>query len=198
MEQAFDWNHGILMKGATIESETTAATLGQEGVRKFNLMANIDFLSIPMGRYINNNCDLGNSVKNPPQIFSVNYFLRGKNGKYLNGVKDKHVWLKWAELRANGDVEAIKTPTGYIPKYQDLKKIFKELLGKEYTKEAYTQQFTLRIPENLEKIKRITNIYKTKVPDAPHVLFEALEAQKKRLEAVREKMGDCVVPEALP
>lgn len=198
VEQAFDWNHGILMKGATIESETTAATLGQEGVRKFNLMANIDFLSIPMGRYINNNCDLGNSVKNPPQIFSVNYFLRGKNGKYLNGVKDKHVWLKWAELRANGDVEAIKTPTGYIPKYQDLKKIFKELLGKEYTKEAYTQQFTLRIPENLEKIKRITNIYKTKVPDAPHVLFEALEAQKKRLEAVREKMGDCVVPEALP
>jgi phosphoenolpyruvate carboxykinase (GTP) len=197
VEQAFDWNHGILMKGATIESETTAATLGQEGVRKFNLMANIDFLSIPMGRYINNNCDLGGSVKKPPQIFSVNYFLKDKDGKYLNGVKDKHVWLKWMELRIHGDVSAIKTPTGYIPEYKDLKKIFKEVLGKEYTKEDYLKQFTLRIPENLEKIKRIAEIYKTKVPDAPHILFEALEAQRQRFEAVRKKLGDYISPEAL-
>jgi len=197
VEQAFDWNHGILMKGATIESETTAATLGQEGVRKFNLMANIDFLSIPMGRYINNNCDLGNSVKNPPQIFLVNYFLKDKNGKYLNGIKDKHVWLKWAELRIHGDVSAIKTPTGYIPEYEDLKKLFKEVLGKDYSKKDYIQQFTIRIPENLAKIERITEIYKTKVPDAPHILFEALEEQKNRLEAAREKLGDYISPEAL-
>ncbi|KPJ64302.1 phosphoenolpyruvate carboxykinase [candidate division WOR-1 bacterium DG_54_3] len=197
VEQAFDWNHGILMKGATIESETTAATLGKEGVRKFNLMANIDFLSIPMGRYINNNCDLGNSVKKPPQIFSVNYFLRDKDGKYLNGVKDKHVWLKWMELRTHGDVSAIKTPTGYMPEYKDLKKLFKEVLGREYTKEDYIKQFTLRIPENLAKIKRIAEIYKTKVPDTPHILFEALEAQKQRLEIIKKNLGDYVSPEAL-
>jgi len=182
VEQAFDWNHGILTKGATIESETTAATLGQIGVRKFNLMANIDFLSIPMGRYINNNCDLGNAVKDPPIIFSVNYFLKDKDGKYLNGIKDKHVWLKWMELRVHGDVDAIKTPTGYIPKYEDLKKIFKEVLNKEYSEKDYAEQFRLRIPENLAKIERIIKIYKTKVPDAPHILFEALEAQKQRLE----------------
>jgi phosphoenolpyruvate carboxykinase (GTP) len=197
VEQSFGWNHGILTKGATIESETTAATLGQEGVRKFNLMANIDFLSIPMGRYINNNCDLGSSVKQPPQIFSVNYFLKDKDGKYLNGVKDKHVWIKWAELRAAGDVDAIKTPTGYIPKYDDLKKIFKDVLGKEFTKEAYVKQFTLRIPENLAKIERIIDIYKTKVPDAPHILFEALDEQKKRLLETQKKLGDYVSPEAL-
>ncbi|MFC1571539.1 phosphoenolpyruvate carboxykinase (GTP) [Candidatus Margulisiibacteriota bacterium] len=197
VEQSFDWNHGILTKGATIESETTAATLGKAGVRKFNLMANIDFLSIPMGRYIHNNCDLGNAVKTPPAIFSVNYFLKGKDGKYLNGVKDKHVWLKWMELRVNGNVEAIETPTGYIPKYIDLKKIFKEVLGQEYTQDAYTQQFTLRVPENLEKLERITKIYKTKVPDAPHILFEALEAQKKRLEAIQKKHGDYISPEVL-
>jgi phosphoenolpyruvate carboxykinase (GTP) len=197
VEQSFDWNHGILMKGATIESETTAATLGKEGVRSFNLMANIDFLSIPMGRYINNNCDLGASVKKPPQIFSVNYFLKNKDGKYLNGVKDKHVWLKWAELRLHGDVEAIKTPTGYMPKYEDLKKIFKDVLGKDYTKEEYIEQFTVRIPENLAKIKRIVEIYKTKVPDAPHTLFEALEEQKKRLEEAQNKFGDYISPDVL-
>ncbi|MBU4186197.1 MAG: phosphoenolpyruvate carboxykinase (GTP), partial [Proteobacteria bacterium] len=34
-----------------------------------------------------------------PVIFHVNYFLRGKDGKFLNGIKDKHVWLKWMEMR---------------------------------------------------------------------------------------------------
>ncbi|NQT30093.1 MAG: phosphoenolpyruvate carboxykinase (GTP) [Candidatus Saganbacteria bacterium] len=197
VKQAFGWEHGILTMGAAIESETTAATLGKAGVRKFNLMANIDFLSIPLGRYINNNCDLGNSVKKPPQIFAVNYFLKNKDGKYLNGVKDKHVWLKWMELRTSGDVDAIKLPTGYIPKYEDLKKLFKEVVGSEYSKEAYLKQFTLRIPENLAKIERIIDIYKTKVPDAPHILFDALSEQKKRLEAVRGKFGDYVSPDRL-
>ncbi|GAH40052.1 unnamed protein product, partial [marine sediment metagenome] len=45
LEEAFDWTHGIITNGASLESETTAATLGEEGVRKFNLMSNLDFLS---------------------------------------------------------------------------------------------------------------------------------------------------------
>ena len=52
VEESFDWTHGIITKGAALESETTAATLGQEGVRVFNPMSNLDFLSIPIGRYI--------------------------------------------------------------------------------------------------------------------------------------------------
>lgn len=194
VEEAFDWNHGILTKGATIESETTSATLGREGVRKFNLMANLDFLSIPLGRYINNNCDIGNSVENPPRIFSVNYFLRDENGKFLNDIDDKKVWIKWMELRVNNDVEAIETPTGRIPFYEDIKGLFKKLLDKEYTKEDYIKQFTLRIPENLSKIERIIKIYKAKVPDAPHTLFEYLKEQESRLKEAAEKHGDYISP----
>ena len=29
VEQSFDWTHGVIAKGASLESETTAATLGQ-------------------------------------------------------------------------------------------------------------------------------------------------------------------------
>ncbi|HMK42873.1 MAG TPA: phosphoenolpyruvate carboxykinase (GTP), partial [Dissulfurispiraceae bacterium] len=50
VEEAFDWTHGIITKGAILESETTAATLGQEGVREINPMANIDFLSVTVGK----------------------------------------------------------------------------------------------------------------------------------------------------
>jgi phosphoenolpyruvate carboxykinase (GTP) len=194
VKQAFDWSHGILTMGATLESETTAATLGKEGVRKFNPMSNLDFLSITVGRYIHNNLEFSSAIDKPPSIFSVNYFLRDENGKYMNAMNDKYVWIKWMELRVNGDVGAIKTPTGYIPKYKDLKRLFREVLDKDYAEEDYAEQFTLRIPENLAKIERIVKIYKTKVPDTPKVLFETLEEQKKRLEAARAKYGDYVPP----
>ena len=194
--QSFDWTHGIIAQAAAIESETTAATLGQEGVRKFNLMANLDFLSIPIGRYIQNNLDIVEGIKNPPIVFHVNYFLKGKDGKFLNGIKDKHVWAKWMELRVHDNVSAIKTPIGYIPKHEDLKKLFKEVLGKDYAREDYNEQFKTRVPELLAKIDRIKNIYHTKVFDTPHILMKTLDDQKKRLEECRKKHGDYPPPHA--
>lgn len=194
VEEAFNWTHGIIAKGASLESETTAAALGKEGVRKFNPMANLAFLSIPIGIYIENNLNFGAALKNPPHIFPVNYFLRDRDGEYLNAVEDKRIWLKWMERRVHGEVDAIKTPTGYIPKYKDLKKLFKEILGKDYSEEDYIKQFTLRIPENLAKNERIIEIYRTKVPDTPDILFKVLKEERKRLEAARAKHGDYIAP----
>jgi phosphoenolpyruvate carboxykinase (GTP) len=194
VEQAFSWADGIILKGAALESETTAATLGKEGVRTFNLMSNLDFLSIPLGRYIQNNLDFANDVDNPPLIFSVNYFLKGKDGKYLNGMADKKVWILWAELRVNGDVDALETPTGLIPKYEDLAKLFKEHLDTEYTKDDYVRQFTIRIPENFAKLDRVEKIYKEKVSDTPQILFDTFAEARKRLKEAQGRHGDCISP----
>ena len=76
VEEALSWNHGICIKAASLESETTAATLGQEGVRAFNPMSNIDFLSIPLGKYIEMNLSFGQSLKKAPLIFSKLFFVR--------------------------------------------------------------------------------------------------------------------------
>jgi len=159
-----------------------------------NLMSNLDFLSIPLGEYIKLNLAFGHAVKKSPLIFSVNYFLRNKKREYITGMKDKHVWLKWMELRIHNDVDAIKTPSGYIPRYEDLKRLFKEVLGKDYPKENYVEQFTLRIPENIEKMERIAKIYQTRVSDAPDILFKVLAEQKERLEKLRKERGDYVSP----
>jgi phosphoenolpyruvate carboxykinase (GTP) len=194
VKHAFDWNHGILTMGATLESETTAATLGKAGVRKFNLMSNLDFLSVTLGKYIRNNLEFVEGINKPPAIFFVNYFLKDKNGEYLTGMQDKHIWVKWMELRVNGDVEAIKTPIGYFPEYGDLKRLFKEILEKDYSEADYTRQFTLRIPENLAKIERIIELYKRDVPDAPPILRNVLHEQKNRLLAAKGKYGDYVTP----
>ena len=157
-------------------------------------MANLDFLSIPMGRYIKNHLDFARDLKNPPLVFGVNYFLKDKEGNYLTGMQDKRVWLKWMELRFHHDVEAIKTPIGYLPKYEDLRKLFKELFNQDYPEKNYLSHFKIRIPENLAKIERVLEIYRTNVPDAPNVLFELLEQQKKRLKKTRAKYGDYVIP----
>lgn len=193
VEQSFDWQHGIITKAASLESETTAATLGQEGVRVFNPMSNIDFLSIPLGKYIQANLDFAKGLTKIPLIFSVNYFLRDEQGEFMTGMKDKKIWLKWAKKRVDQKVEALKMPTGYIPYYNDLKVLFGEYLGLEYSEEDYNKQFTLRIPKNLEKIERITKIYQES-GDIPKALFEELNAQKERLLDFQNKYGDFVRP----
>jgi len=197
VEETFDWTHGIITKGAALESETTAATLGKEGVREFNPMSNLDFLSIPIASYIQANLDFARGLKQAPKIFGVNYFLKDKDGKFLNEKTDKRVWYKWMEQRSHAEVEAIKTPTGMIPKYDDLKQLFKEVLKKDYSKEDYTRQFTVRIPESLAKIERITAIYKTQVLNPPAALFQVLEDQKKRLLENQKKHGDYITPDKL-
>ena len=193
VQQAFDWAHGIITMGASLESETTSATIGAEGVRKFNLMSNMDFVAIPLGRYIQNNLDFGAALAKPPAIFGMNYFLKGPEGEYLNGMLDKHVWVKWAELRVHGDVEAIRAPTGLIPMHADLKRLFAEVLERDYTEAEYAEQFKLRIPENLAKIERIEKIYR-EVADAPQVVFDALAAQRQRLRELQKAKGDYVAP----
>ncbi len=197
VEESFDYVHGIITKGASLESETTAATLGKEGVREFNPMSNLDFLSIPIAKYIQINVDFAKDLKKPPRIFGVNYFLKDKQGQFLNEKTDKRVWYKWMELRVHGEAKAIKTPSGMIPIYEDLQRLFKEVLKKEYTKEAYTAQFTVRIPEHLAKIERVKTIYNTKVLNPPKVLFDVLEEQQKRLLEYQKKYGDYITPDQL-
>jgi len=194
IEQAYNWTEGIVIKGASLESETTAATLGKEGVRTFNLMSNLDFLAIPLGRYIQNNLDFAEGVEKPPLIFSVNYFLKGRDGKYLNGMADKLVWILWAELQVHGDVEAIETPTGLIPRYEDLQRLFKDNLRSEYTEANYIEQFTIRIPENLAKLDRVEKIYMDKVSDTPQILYGIYDEVRNRLKAAGEKLGDYISP----
>jgi len=195
VQESFGWRHGVITMGASLESETTAATLGKVGVKEFNPMSNLDFLPIPIGKYIESHLNLGAGLKNTPHIFDVNYFLKDADGNFLADKNDKAIWLKWMELRSHKEVEAIETPTGRIPKYQDLKRLFKEVLDRDYTKEKYVEQFTIRIPENLAKIERIKEIYKTKVRDTPQIVFEMLEEQKRRLNGARKKYGDYVAPD---
>jgi len=194
VQQSFDWAHGIVLYGASLETETTFAIIGKEGVMEINLMSIQDFLAIPMGKYIQNNIDFAQGLKKPPLVFGVNYFLRDKEGKFVNEVQDKHVWVKWMELRIHSDVDAIICPTGQIPRYDDLVKLFKQVLGKTYAKDDYVKQFTIRVPENLSKIDRVERYHQENVPNSPQKVYDTLKATRNRLKEAQDKHGDYISP----
>jgi len=195
VQQSFDWEHGIIAYGASLETETTFATIGKEGVPEINMMSIQDFISIPLGKNVRNNVEFGKKLEKPPVVFGVNYFLQDKKGNYLNDPRDKHVWVKWMELRVHDEVDAIKTPTGCIPKYEDLCKLFKQLLDKDYSKEDYVKQFSIRVQENMAKIKRVRQFYKKNVTYTPEAVFWVLNEQYERILNAKEKYGNYISPE---
>ncbi len=185
--ESLDWEHGVFL-GAAIESETTAQTLGAEGVRKSSPMANLDFVVVPLNIYLENHQKFGKSLKHPPKVFATNYFLKSQEGKYLNGMLDKLVWVMWSEARFYGEYDAIQTPIGFIPKYNDLKELFKLYLDEDYTEEEYIKQFEMRISKLLAKLDRIENNFK-KEANMPQFFWEILNKQRKDLTGLKEKSG---------
>jgi len=196
VQQSFNWEHGIIAYGASLETETTFATIGQEGVPEINMMSIQDFISIPLGQNVRNNLEFGRKLKKPPVVFGVNYFLKD-NGKFVNAIQDKHVWIKWMELRVHNEAEALESPTGHLPKYEDLHRIFESVLKKKYSREDYVEQFTIRVPENLAKIERVQKFYQENVSDTPLELFGILYLQRERLLKARARFGDYISPEKL-
>jgi phosphoenolpyruvate carboxykinase (GTP) len=194
VEESSGWEDGIILKACTLESETTAATLGQEGVLVPQPMANLDFISYPIGEYVQNNLDFGKNLAAEPRVFATNYFLRDEDGDFCVSKIGKKVWLHWAEGRVHGEYDGYETPTGTIPKYEDLKPLFKSLVDEDFTRESYEYQFTFRCDKWLAKLDRATNYFSAHVPDCPAAVYEKLEAAKAKIQDAKAKYGDKIKP----
>ncbi len=194
VEESFNWEEGIILKACTLESETTSATLGQEGVRVPQIMANQDFISYPIGKYVQNNIDFVKGMNKVPPIYCVNYFRKDDNGDFLTGKLAKKVWMHWAELRSHNEIDAYKTPMGFIPKYEDLKKLFKELLDEDFKEEDYKTLFSFRIDQWIAKLNRATEYFKKTVPDCPQKVYDVWNKTIEKLEAAKKVYGETIEP----
>jgi phosphoenolpyruvate carboxykinase (GTP) len=194
-EESCCWEDGIILKACPLESETTSATIGQEGVRVPQPMANLDFITYPIGDYVKNNIDFGKQFgESCPKIFSTNYFLLTKEGKFCTSKLAKKVWMHWFEGRVNGDFEAYETPTGFIPKYEDLKDLFKKLLGEDYALEDYTYQFSFRCDAWISKLERAIKFFNDMAPTLPQSVYDYWNKSIDKFNAVKEKYGAEVKP----
>lgn len=196
VEESPSWRDGILMKAATLESETTSATLGKEGVRKSDPMAITDFLSYPLGQYTMNNLRFGETVDQPPRIFSNNYFMRNTAGNFITSKLAKKVWLHWAEGRLHGVYDAYDTPTGKIPRYEDLVILFQKHLEEKFSKEDYEYLFSFRCSGWIGKLERTKAFYTKMDPYTPQELFDYWDQAIEHIQVAKERFGDVILPGA--
>jgi len=196
-------DHGVVI-GASLISQATATEVGATGVKRAP-WANQPFIPGGLGDYMHAQFDFFNSDKIKdeyrPILAGLNYFLThgargGEGNKLLGEKKDVHVWMGWLERRVHNDVSAIATPIGLLPKYEDLKELFKSLIDKEYDRELYNRQFSLYIDNIIKRIDLQTDAYK-KDENVPDRLFKIYDEQKKGLLALKEKYGSIVTPEQL-
>lgn len=188
--QSFNWEHGVFM-GAAIESETTAATIGALGVRKHNPMANLDFMVVPLPLYIGNHLKFGTNLRHLPLIFTVNYFLK-ENGQFVTEKTDKKVWLMWMEGRIHDEFAAVETPIGFIPRFTDLKDLFRDVFNRKYSEDDYERQFSIRVSNLSAKLDRIGEIFRGE-KDIPPDIFHIMDGQKNRLLAAKRKFRKDVI-----
>jgi phosphoenolpyruvate carboxykinase (GTP) len=197
---AQDADHGVVI-GASILSAATATEVGAKGVRR-QPWANEPFIPGPLADYMDAQFAFFNSDKlaYEPVIAGLNYFLthgaRGGEGKQLLGEKqDVIVWLGWLEKLAHGEVEAIETPIGYIPHYDDLRDLFAEI-EKPYPKDLYDKQFALYVDNILARIELQEEAYREE-KNVPERLFEIYAEQREGLEALKEAFGSIVSVEQI-
>ncbi|GAB6096516.1 phosphoenolpyruvate carboxykinase (GTP) [Desulfatiferula olefinivorans] len=191
--------------GACIVSAATATEVGATGVKRAP-WANAPFIPGSLADYMDAQFKFfGNEKLNAnggrPIMAGLNYFLTdeargGSTPKLLGEKRDVKAWLAWLERRAHGEVAAIETPIGLIPRYEDLKTLFMEVIGKEYGSELYTRQFSLYVDNIVARIDLQRAAY-GKEKNLPAQLFTVLDAQKEGLLALKAKFGPIVKPQDL-
>jgi phosphoenolpyruvate carboxykinase (GTP) len=196
-------DQGVVI-GACIVSAATATEVGATGVKRAP-WANAPFIPGALGDYMDAQFKFFGSDKiaadKKPVMAGLNYFLthgaRGGEGKKLLGEKkDVKVWLAWLERLAHNDVQAIETPIGRLPKYNDLQDLFANIIDKAYPRELYDKQFSLYIDNIVNRIDLQLAAY-GKEENLPGKLFEVLKAQREGLTALKDKFGSIVLPAQL-
>jgi phosphoenolpyruvate carboxykinase (GTP) len=176
--QSRNWQHGVFV-GATMASETTAATTGTVGVTRRDPMAMIPFCGYNMGDYFSHWLEMGSKLENAPKIFHVNWFRRDQNGKYLwPGYGENVRVLKWMLDRIQGRAGAVETPIGDVPASGSL-----DLDGLSISREALEELLAVHPADWAEEVtatEKFFDKFGNRLPDEIRAEHKALADRLQR------------------
>jgi len=174
--EARDWAHGVFV-GSIMASETTAAASGAVGVVRRDPMAMLPFCGYHMGDYFAHWLEMGNKAEKLPKIFNVNWFRTDDNGNFIwPGFGENMRVLDWIIKRCEGEVDAVDSPIGYLPKVDDI-----NINGLDLSKETIEELLTVDNDTWAKEAEGIEEFYKKFGDKLPKELKNQLETLKNNL-----------------
>ncbi len=176
--QSFDWNHGVFM-AATMGSEATAAAIGQAAIRR-DPFAMLPFAGYNMAEYWNHWLGMGEKPGlKLPKIFRVNWFRKDEKGSFIwPGYGQNMRVVKWIVDRVNNRVDAVRSPFGQMPRYEDI-----TWTGLHFTKDMYQEIMNVSRAGAVSEANEVKDYF----AKFGHHLPQDLENQRQALAQRAEK-----------
>ncbi len=171
------WQHGAFV-GSIMASETTAAAAGAIGVVRRDPMAMRPFVGYDMGDYFAHWLEMGKRIPHAPKIFHVNWFRTDDEGHFIwPGFGDNMRVVMWILARCAGEVDAVETPIGFVPKPEDIN--IEGLDG--VTVDTVKNLLTIDKQSWLEDVENIKAFYKQVGDRVPKEMYDELATLETNL-----------------
>ncbi|QKJ20095.1 phosphoenolpyruvate carboxykinase (GTP) [Microbacterium hominis] len=177
--EATDWTHGVFM-GSNISSERTAAAEGTVGELRRDPFAMLPFCGYNMADYFGHWLKVGQKLRfdRAPRVFQVNWFRKGADGRFLwPGFGDNARVIDWIIRRIDGEVGAVDSPIGRLPKTADL-----DLDGIEVPQADLDELFAIDRDSWMREADLTEEFYRTFEGRVPAPLWAELAALRYRLQ----------------
>ena len=180
VSEARNWTEGVYM-AATMGSETTAAAAGAQGVVRRDPFAMLPFMGYNMADYFGHWLKLGEKLQASgaklPQIYCVNWFRKGADGKFVwPGYGDNMRVMKWMLDRIEGKVQGDEHVFGVSPRYEDL-----NWTGLNFTQDQFRSVIGIDHAAWQQEMKLHTELFAQLAQGLPQALIDTKAKIEARL-----------------